>query len=132
MKKVLSVILTIFMMFSIGTMVAGCTSAENSTSQTQELTDSEKVRNAVKGKALMQYMFYSIGDNKLKSSDATITNLDWNSDKTICTVSGKMKMIDVYGTHWTNNFDCIVTYSESTDKWTAGSFNYKSQSWSKN
>lgn len=132
MKKILSVILTIFMMFSIETMAVACKdNDDNGTSQTQELTDAQKVRNAVTIKAYLQHFSKSIGGNEIKSSRASITYLSWaGEDK--CTVSGVMYMTDIYGTVWKNNFDCDVTTSDGGETWNAGSFKYKSESWSKN
>ncbi len=46
-------------------------------------------------------------------------------------VSGKMVMTDVYGTEWSNNFDCNVVSDGTGEKWTAGSFKYTGDKWTK-
>ena len=127
MKKFLAIILTVFMMFSIGTTIVAC--KDNNTTQTQELTDAQKIRNAVSTKARVEYFGSSIGGNKLTSSRATITHiLSAGEDK--CTVSGIMEMTDVYANVWKNNFDCVVTTSDGGETWNAGSFKYTSERWS--
>ena len=132
MKKILSVILTVLMMFSIGTTIVACKDdMDNDTSQTQELTDEQKIRNAVTTKASLQFLGSIIGGNKIKSSRAIITNLSWSGESK-CTVSGVMQKTDIYGTVWKNNFDCVVTTSDGGETWEAGSFEYKSEYWSKN
>ena len=131
MKKFLTIFLAVFMLFSIGTTAVACkNNTGDDTSQTQELTDEEKVRNAVITKAIFQYFGRTIGGNEIKDSSATITNLLW-LDKNTCKVSGVMKMKDVYGTIWKNNYDCVVTTSDDGEHWKAGSFEYKSNYWSK-
>ena len=132
MKKFLTVISTAFMMFSIGTMTVACKDdVDNDTNQNQELTDEEKICNAVTSKASLQYLGSSIGGNKIKSSRATITNFSWLGE-CMCTVSGVMYKTDIYGTVWKNNYDCLVTTSVGVDTWKAGSFKYRSEYWSKN
>ena len=42
-------------------------------------------------------------------------------------VSGAMTMIDVYGTRWSNSFDCKV--KKSGDSWSAGMFSYAFTEW---
>lgn len=129
MKKVLAVILTVFMMFSMGTMVVACDKTGDDVGQTQELTDEQKVRNAVERRA-MSVRYGKIGGNEIKYSYATITNLKWSGESK-CTVSGVLKLIDIYGTTWKNNFDCVVTSSDNGNTWNAGSFTYKNK-WTQN
>lgn len=88
-----------------------------------------KIRAAVMSRADFEYYGASIGGNELKSSTATISNIKKVSD-TEYKVSGKIIMTDVYGTKWSNNFDCEVTTSNG-EKWVAGSFNYTSGKWNK-
>ena len=130
MKKFLTIIFTVFMLFSIGTMAVACKNTSDDTSQTQELTNEEKVRKAVTSRAISEGLFTTINGNEIKSSSATITNLFW-SDENTCKVSGVITMRDIYGTIWKNNYDCVVTTSDDGETWKAESFEYKSKYWSK-
>ena len=99
-------------------------------SKTTEKTPEELVRAEVESKGYIAYVGYTIGGNELKSSRAAVTNIQRVSD-TEYIVNGKVTMNDVYGTAWTNTFDCEVEQDSDGD-WSASKFEYTDDSWSKN
>ena len=125
MKKLKFVVCWLLVFVTLGTL---CACSENAIGESKSVED--KVRDAVYTRATMAYYGSSIGGNELKSSRATITNVKQISD-TEYRVSGKMIMTDVYGTQWSNYFDCKVTTSDG-EKWRAKSFEYTGSNWSRN
>ena len=124
MKKAISIIMIFILIFS---MISCNNPSESNKSETEE----DKIRSAVTRSAQVEFYGNAIGGNELKSSYATISTVRKNSENEYL-VSGRMTMVDVYGTYWTNNFDCKVKKSESLDKWiVSGGFNYTSSNWSK-
>lgn len=128
MKKFLTIILAVFMMFSIGTIVTSCKD-KNDVKQEQTMTPEEKIRSAVRQRGYY-YRMMTIGGNSMKSTVAEITYVGYIG-KTSCTVSGVLRATDVYGTVWRNNFDCEVTTSDNWETCKAGSFTFKSEYWSR-
>ena len=127
MKKIRSIVCLFLALLMLGSLFA-CGSNDSSGGKSESVED--KVRNAVTFRATSEYYGSSIGGNELKSSSATISTVKKVSD-TEYKVSGKMVMTDIYGTQWSNNFDCKVTTSDG-EKWSAKSFEYTSDNWSKN
>ena len=125
MKKMKYIVCWLLVFVTMGTLCA-CSGDAMGESESAE----DKVRNAVHTRAVIAYYGSSIGGNELKSSSATITNIKKVSD-TEYRVSGKMVMTDVYGTRWSNYFDCEVTTSDG-EKWRAGSFEYTGSKWTRN
>jgi len=123
MKNLTKVVCWLLLLVTIGTFCA-C-SGEGS----KEMTVEERVESAINARGLAEFRLYSIGDNELKSSTPTITNMKKISDIEYH-VSGKMVMTDIYGTKWTNTFDCKVTQGEDS-VWVAHAFEYTSKSWNK-
>ena len=128
MKKFKYVICWLLIIVTLGTLCACIGDNDNSSSNKGESVES-KVRSAVTSKGMIEYYGSSIGGNELKSSDATVSTVKKVSEKEY-RVSGKMVMTDVYGTKWSNNFDCKVTSSNGED-WRAGSFEYTGTNWTK-
>ena len=123
-KKILCLMLAVLAVCSL----CACGSGSNSSS-TKEKTPEEQVRSAVTSRGAFEYYGSTIGGNELKRSSVTITNLKQVSD-TEYRVSGKIVMTDVYGTNWNNTYDCKVT-QKSDGSWSAGSFEYTSENWTK-
>ena len=122
LKKIMCLLLTVC------TICTLCACGGRQSDEAKENTPEEKVRSAVTVRGKLAYYGSTIGGNELKSSDATITTVNKISD-TEYRVSGKIVMTDIYGTKWSNTFDCKVT--KIGDSWSAASFEYKSSSWSK-
>ena len=122
-KKVLCLVLVVLTICSLCACGAG-----SSSSGSKPKSETEQVRSAVEVSGRIAYFGKSIGGNEIKSSSANISTVTKVSD-TRYKVSGKMTMTDVYGTKWTNNFDCTV--DKSGDSWSAGSFKYTSNNWTK-
>ena len=127
MKKIRSIVCLFLALLMLGSLCA-CGSNYSFGSKSESVED--KVRSAVTSRAISEYRWRSIGGNELKSSSATISTVKKVSD-TEYKVSGKMVMIDIYGTKWSKNFYCKVTTSHG-EKWSAKSFEYTSNKWSKN
>ena len=127
MKKIRSIVCLFLALLMLGSLCA-CGSNDSSGSKSESVED--KVRSAVTSRASLEYYGSSISGNELKSSSATISTVKKVSG-TEYKVSGKMVMIDIYGTKWSNNFDCKVTTSDG-ENWSAKSFEYTSNNWSKN
>ena len=125
MKNWKLIICLLLVFATLGTL---CACGGNSETKPESVED--KVRDAVTYKARLEYFGSAIGGNDLKSSSATISTVKKVSD-TEYKVSGKMVMTDVYGTRWSNNFDCKVTTSNG-DSWSARSFEYTGSKWTKN
>ena len=123
-KKILCLMLAALAVCSL----CACGSGSNSSS-TKEKTPEQQVRSAVETRGMIEYFGSTIGGNELKRSSATITNVKQVSD-TEYRVSGKIVMTDIYGTNWSNTFDCNVT-QKSDGSWSAGSFEYTSKNWTK-
>ena len=121
-KKLISIILTCVLCVSL------CACGSNSTTN-EPKTPEDQVRNAVEIKGSLQYMGSTIGDNELKSSKATITNLEEISEDEY-RVNGRMVYTDVYGDNWENTFDCTVNKGNS-DEWDVGTFEYRNEKWRK-
>ena len=124
-KRVFCIVAVVLTIFSL----CACGTSESGSSSNVEMTPEQQVSEVVKNRAMFNYMGSTIGDNELKSSSATITNVKEISD-TEYLVSGRITMIDVYGTNWNNTFDCSVT-KNINDEWVAGSFEYTNDNWSK-
>lgn len=121
MKKWLCLLLVFLLILPL---VCACGSKSS-----QVETDEDKVRSKVNARLTFAYYGNAIGGNELKSSTGTISTITKVSDSKY-KVSGKVEATDVYGTVWTNTFDCIVT--KNTDgTWSAGALEYTNQSWSK-
>ncbi len=131
MKRILALFLIVFMLFSTS-LITGCQKddANNDTTQTQELTKEDKVRNAVRVRILSYSLIAKIGGNEIRSATQTITNIKWLSESE-CLVSGIAYMTDIYSTRYKNNFDCRVTTSDNGETWSARSLEFKSNYWSK-
>jgi hypothetical protein len=127
MKKIRSIVCLFLALLMLGSLCA-CGSNDSSGSKSESVED--KVRRAVTTSAWLEHNWFSIGGNELKSSSATISTVK-KVTETEYKVSGKMSMIDIYGTKWSNNFDCKVTTSDG-EEWSAKSFEYTSNNWSKN
>lgn len=144
-KKVLSLLMCILILF--GTVMAfnACSkkSPEEETEEAEvETTESyeTKARQAVFKKAENWYWSHTIGGKDLNSSWAQITNMkrEWDSNynTTAYVASGIFTATDIYGTKYTNTFDCTVkrvklqsgSFSRD-DKWEAGDFKFKSTYW---
>lgn len=123
-KKILCLMLAVLAVCSLCACVRGINS-----SSTKEKTPEQQVRSAVESRGMLEYFSSTIGGNELKSSSATIANVKQVSD-TEYRVSGKIVMTDIYGTNWSNTFDCKVT-QKSDGSWSAGSFEYTSKNWTK-
>ncbi len=123
-KKTLCLILAVLTACSL----CACGNGSNSSS-TKEKTPEQQVRSAVESRGAVEYFGSTIGGNELKRSSATITNVKQVSD-TEYRVSGKIVMTDIYGTNWSNTFDCKVT-QKSDGSWSAGFFEYTSKNWTK-
>lgn len=130
MKKLASIILTIFMTFSIGTTITAC--HNDNTPTTLELTDREKVEDAVWRRGIFFYYGCSIGGNQLQSSSVSITYLSFSRDGNKCYVSGKISATDIYGTTYSNTFDCDVTTDDNGETWKCHEFEIKNTNWNKN
>ncbi len=91
-------------------------------------TTIDKVHSAVTLKACAAYCYLTIGGNELKSSKATITNIEQTSTY-MYRVSGKMEMTNIYGVRYYNYYDVSVSYRPDTDRCTVGAFNYQSDNW---
>ena len=65
--------LIVFMLFSTS-LITGCQedNANNDTTQTQELTKEDKVRNAVRGRILSYSLIAKIGGNEIRSATQTM------------------------------------------------------------
>lgn len=131
MKKILSIILSICMVFSMGTAMTACDKSGTSTSSTQEQTNEEKVRDRVEMKGRLYFLGYSIGGKELKSSRVNITYLYFNSDETECYVSGRITATTIYDTTYSNYFDCEVKTSDGGETWEISSFEVTDQYWSR-
>ena len=118
-KKVLCLMLVCL---TLGGLCA-CNSDSNSSRSPLDV-----IRHEVEARGYSEYGGRSIGGNKLTRSSATITDITKLSE-TQYRVSGKVVMVDVYGTKWSNTFNCTVTYTGSSCK--VGTFNYTSNKWSK-
>ena len=130
MKKFLAIILTIFITFSIGTVMIACNdNTNNKTNQTQELSNEQKVRDRVNLKGRVCYLDSSIGGNDLTKSSVNITNYKWTSEYQ-CIVSGTMQCTDIYGTIWKNKFDIVVTSSDNGKTWDTSDWEFKGK-WTK-
>ena len=134
MKKTVKILALFLAIISITALVCACgnSSTGNSNTSQSKATESEvdAVETKVKTKGLFEYYGTSIGGNEIKSSEVTITNTKRISSNEYL-VNGTMTMIDVYGTRWKNTFDCTVTRSTGSTSWSAGTFEYRSKSWSK-
>ena len=119
-KKALCLILTLITLCSF----SACGS------ETTVKTPEEQIRAAVKNQGYIEFIGSTIGGNEIRSSDAHVTNIKRISD-TEYIVNGKVVMTDVYGTAWTNTFDCEVEQDSDGD-WDVGSFEYTSDKWTKN
>lgn len=129
MKKFLSIILTIFMMFSIGTTATACNKSSTSTSSTKEETNEQKVRKAVNREAM--YYGGTMNGDVVRYSSVSITYLRFASDGLSCSVGGKITVKDSYDTRYSNTFDCKVTTSDDGETWKVSSFEVKRYGWSK-
>ena len=131
MKKILSIVLILVIIFSVGAIIVSYKDdGGNNINQTQELSDEEKIRQAVIDRSRLYWFGSYIGGNEIKSSIATVTNLSWSGEDT-CIVSGVMQKTDIYGTVWINNYDCTVTTSDGGETWKAGNLIIKNEYWSK-
>ena len=119
MKKLKSVVCLFLALLMLGSLCACGNSGSTE----------DRVRSVVEIHATREYLGSSIGGNDLASSRATISNVRKVSDLKYI-VSGKMVMTDIYGTKWSNNFDCTVTSSDG-ETWSTN-FRYTSNTWSRN
>ena len=124
-KKISCLFLVIMTLFIFSACSGGLADTDSTSSETSE---TDKVRSVVQTRGAMEYWSGTIGGKELTRSAAIITNVKKISD-TEYLVSGKVNMLDVYGTWWTNTFDCEVT--KYGDDWRAGSFDYTSNKWTK-
>ena len=128
MKKMKYVICWLLVIVALGTL---CSCSKNAGNESQTQSVEEKVREAVEAQGILEFYGKSIGGKELKSSSATISTVKKISD-TEYKVSGSMIMTDVYGTNWSNNFDCTVKSSDNGNTWDARSFKYTGDNWNKN
>lgn len=126
MKKIKSIVCLVLVFLILGSLCA-CGDVGDSKDEGESVEG--KIRNAVTSKASLEFFGSAIGGNELKSSKATVSTVR-KVNETEYKVSGKMVMIDVYGTEWSNNFDCEVTLSAGEVK--VGSFEYTGSKWNKN
>ena len=119
-KKILCLLLAMIMLLSL----CAC-GGNNKKAKTPE----EEIRQKVETMAAIKYIGSTIGGKELKSSRASVSTVRKISD-TEYLVSGKITMMDVYGTNWNNTFDCTVE-KDGTD-WDVGSFDYTSENWTNN
>lgn len=131
MKKAIGILLVFCL--CIGLCACGM-NEDNSSGETQGKSEREKVEWAVEIRRIAMEASdtkfgTTIGDNEIKSVSVSITNMEKLSD-TEYIVNGRITKTDVYGTKWNNTFDCKVTSSDG-EEWSAGSFQYKSDSWTR-
>lgn len=127
-KKLLCVVLALVTICSCCACGRNGSSDTDGGAETGEKSTEDVVRSLVESRGMTAYFGMTIGDNELKSSRVTITNVKKVSD-TEYNVSGKIVMTDVYGNNWNNTFDCSVKQRGSD--WSAGSLEYKSKNWTK-
>lgn len=128
MKKFVKIIVLFLAVISIGSFLCACGTGAGKSNEKSEI---EAVRSAVEAKGMFAYMGSTIGGNDLKSSEVTITNTQQDGPNKYI-VNGKIVMIDIYGTRWSNTFDCEVTRYDSNSEWSAGKLEYRSNSWNRN
>jgi len=127
-KKVFILLMVVIIIFGM----AACSSKEE-----KETIDIEsKIIERVKAYAYLEGYYGSIGGNEIKTTNAEVTDISQISD-TEYLVRGRITMIDVYGTQWSNLFDINMT-AEIVDnegqeevEISGGDFIYKSESWTK-
>lgn len=132
MKKVICLSLALILAVSL-CACGSLTGNGGSASETPEKSETEKVYDAIEIRRMAteaaDKKFSTIGDNAIKSVSVNVTNLEKVSD-TEYVANGTVTKTDIYGTKWNNQFDCKVTTSDG-EEWSAGSFAYKNDKWSK-
>ena len=123
MKTKMKKLITFILVLSVAVSFIACGEEEN-----EGLTELDHVYNAVYAKGVTWYMAYTIGGKELKSSKVTITSYKKVSD-TQYNVYGKIYATDLYGTQYSNTFDCTVSWNDT--KWKTSSFKTNSSTWSK-
>ena len=129
MKRIISFVLALTMILTLCACGSPASSEENpqeTTSETAERTEEEIVTDKVNVICSIWYWGSTIGGNELKSSSGTITSLEKKSD-TEYIAHGILKVTDVYGTVYTNTFDCSVTSSDGGETWTSRDLDLKSE-----
>ena len=127
MKLCTRVLCLLLVILTVGSLCA-CSGGNGNSSQTPAQTPEQEVRSCVEHRGRVAYMLRTIGGNELISSQATVTNVKKISD-TKYEVSGRIVMTDVYGTQWSNTFDCEV--NKYTDSWSCSSFDFTNSNWQK-
>ena len=132
MKKVICLSLAFILAFSLCACGMLTESGDNS-NKTPEKSEIEKVHEAIEMRRMVteatDQRFTTIGDNAINRVSVNITNLEKISD-TEYIANGTITKTDVYGTQWKNQFDCKITTSDG-EEWSAGSFVYKNDKWTK-
>ena len=145
LKKWIALLLCVLILCGTVTALNGCSkkSPEQSEEEPEvETTESDetKARKAVFEKAEQWCWSHTIGGKDLNSSFAQITNMRAVRNSNYYTIgyvaSGVFTATDIYGTKYTNTFDCTVervqlqsgSFSRD-DKWEAGDFEFKSTYW---
>lgn len=129
MKRIISFVLALTMILTLCACGSPASSEENpqeTTPETAERTEEEIVTDKVNVICSIWYWGSTIGGNELKSSSGTITSLEKKSD-TEYIAHGILKVTDVYGTVYTNTFDCSVTSSDGGETWTSRDLDLKSE-----
>ncbi len=133
MKKLLAILLVFTMCFGLCACELATLGSGKETTEPQK-SEEEKVWDAVyiqeRATEAVDSRFTTIGGNAIKSVSTNITNIKKVADDEYL-VNGTITKTDVYGTRWNNQFDCKVTSSDDGETWHAGSFEYKSSSWTK-
>ena len=131
MKKAVCLILAILLLLS----VCACSRFTDGGDEdgTVGETEKDKVYDAIEIRRMIteatDKKYTTIGGNSIKRVSIDITNLERVSAKEYI-ANGTITKTDVYGTKWTNRFDCTITKHEG-DEWSAGSFEYKDDHWTK-
>lgn len=132
MKKVVCLTLAFILVVSLCACGALTGSGEG-TNKTPEKSEREKVYEAIEIRRMAteatDKRFSTIGDNAINRVSVNITNLEKVSD-TEYIANGTITKTDIYGTQWNNRFDCKITTSDG-EEWSAGSFTYKDDKWTK-
>jgi len=131
MKKILTLILTLCICLG---MSACNTVVSNSNNFPREKSEREKIEEAIENRRLADEILdrkfgSKIGDYEINSHSISITNMEKLSN-TEYIVNGRVTLTDIYGTKYSNTFDCKVTSSDG-ENWHAGDFRYKNDYWTK-
>lgn len=120
--KIISGILlltTLFLTFT--TLFTACTNPQE---------DLKHMRSEVYIQGSLAWRGLAIGDNELKSSSVTIATEKKINDNEY-QISGRITMVDIYGTKWTNNYSCVM-YKDSDGVWEFKQrFQYTNSIWEK-